>query len=197
MIHCQADVDERAVVDSSSDVWPLAQIREFAYVGSHSSIGRGAYIDRGVTVGSNCKIQNGAMLYSPAVIEDGVFIGPGCILTNDRHPRAVSSIGMRKSSSDWDAVGVNVGTGASIGAGAICVAPIRIGRWALVAAGAVVTSSVPDFALVAGIPARRIGWVGRDGVPLVQEVEGSPIWKCPTTGKQYLARENSQLEEIN
>ena len=88
-----------------------------------------------------------------------------------------------KSADDWEAVGVTVQTGASIGARAVCIAPVRIGRWALVAAGSVVRTDVPDYALVAGVPARRIGWVGEAGFPLVSDGDGR--WRCPRTDAHY------------
>jgi UDP-2-acetamido-3-amino-2,3-dideoxy-glucuronate N-acetyltransferase len=145
-------------------------------------IGRGAYIGSGVRLGRNCKVQNYALVYEPASLADGVFVGPAAVLTNDSYPRAANADGSLKEAADWVPVGVTVDEGASIGAGAVCVAPLRIGAWATVAAGAVVTRDVAPFALVAGVPARRIGWVGRAGVPLVPEGEG---WRCLHTGQQY------------
>lgn len=150
-------------------------------------IGRGAYIGAGVVIGDNCKVQNYALVYEPASLGDGVFIGPAVVLTNDSHPRAVTPSGAPKSGADWEAVGVTIGDGAAIGARAVCVAPITIGAWALVAAGAVVTRDVPAHALVAGVPARRIGWVGRDGKQL--EREADDLWTSPTTGERYAERD--------
>ena len=161
-----ADVDSSAVIGDGSSIWHLAQIRDEAVIGENCIIGRGAYIGSGVTMGKNCKVQNYALVYEPAKLGDGVFIGPAAVLTNDQFPRAVNTDLTLKSGSDWDAVGVTIGDGASIGARAVCIAPVTIGKWALVAAGAVVTKDVPDFALVAGVPAKRIRWVGRAGVPL-------------------------------
>ena len=113
----------------------------------------------------------------------GVFIGPAVVLTNDTYPRAVGPDGSLKSAHDWTPVGVTIRDGASIGARAVCVAPVTIGRWATVAAGAVVTKDVPDFALVAGVPAKRIRWVGKAGVPLE---ERGGAWVCPETGERYI-----------
>jgi acetyltransferase-like isoleucine patch superfamily enzyme len=180
-----ADVDLRATVGPGTKVWHLAQIREDATVGAECIIGRGAYIGPGVVVGDRCKIQNHALVYEPAVLEAGAFVGPAAVFTNDVYPRAVNPDGTLKSADDWHAVGVTVRTGASIGARAVCVAPVTIGRWALVAAGSIVIRDVPDFALVAGVPARRIRWVGRAGEPLVDDGDGH--WRCPTTGERYVA----------
>lgn len=179
-----ADVDERATVGPGARIWHLAQVREDAVVGRDCTIGRGAYVGPGVRLGDNVKLQNYALVYEPAELADGVFIGPAAVLTNDEYPRAVTPDGRLKGGDDWTAVGVLVGEGASIGARAVCVAPVRIGRWALVAAGAVVTRNVPDFALMVGVPARRVGWVGRAGEPLVAKAEG--LFVCPRTGAEYV-----------
>nr|WP_089913257.1 acyltransferase [Leifsonia sp. 21MFCrub1.1] len=177
-----ADVSPDASLGSDTKIWHLAQIRESAVLGRECIVGRGAYIGAGVRIGNRCKIQNYALVYEPAVLEDGVFVGPAVVFTNDTHPRAVTPDGAAKTTADWDAVGVTVREGASIGARSVCVAPVTVGRWALVAAGAVVVDDVPDFALVAGVPARRIGWVGRAGVRLRQDGDG---WLCPQTGDRY------------
>lgn len=193
-----ADVDPRATVGDRTRIWHLAQVREWARVGSDCIVGRGAYIGPGVVVGDRCKIQNGALVYEPAVLEDGAFVGPAVVFTNDYYPRAINPDGSLKSADDWHPVGVTVRTGASVGARSVCVAPVTIGRWSLVAAGSVVTNDVPDFALVAGVPARRIRWVGRAGEPLVladvtpasatspTPPNGTVVWSCPRTGELYV-----------
>ena len=155
-------------------------------IGDGCVIGRGAYIGSGVTVGAASKIQNYALVYEPAVLERGVFIGPGAVLTNDTYPRAVSPSGEILSADDWHPVGVTVREGASIGARAVCVAPVEIGAWSLVAAGSVVTRDVPQHALVAGTPARFVAWVGRDGRRL--EHDGDE-WVSPSSGERYLLRD--------
>ena len=187
-----AEVDPTATIGDGSSIWHLVQIRNNAKIGENCIIGHGAYIGTGVEVGDNCKIQNYALVYEPAKLGNGVFIGPAAVLTNDQFPRAVNPDGSIKSASDWDAVGVTIGDGASIGARAICIAPVTIGAWALVAAGAVVTKDVPDYALVAGVPAKRIRWVGRAGVPL--ESIGDNQFRCPVTDELYREISNEQLE---
>ena len=178
-----ADVDDRAEIGEGSSVWHLAQVRENAHIGRNCIVGRGAYIGTGVHRGDNCKIQNYALVYEPAKLGDGVFVGPAVVLTNDHYPRAVNPDGSLKSGHDWEPVGVTIDDGASIGARSTCVAPVHIGRWALVAAGSVVVRDVPAFALVAGVPARRIRWVGKAGVPL-EQIDDS-LFRCPSTGDLY------------
>ncbi|UNZ19058.1 N-acetyltransferase [Streptomyces sp. 891-h] len=180
-----AQVSEEAVVGDGSTVWELAQVREGARLGAECVVGRSAYIGAGVRIGARCKLQNHALVYEPAVLGDGVFVGPAVVLTNDRAPRAVEPDGALKRAGDWDPVGVTVADGASLGARSVCVAPVRIGRWAMVAAGAVVTADVPDFGLVVGVPARRVGWVGRSGVRLRPVPGRAGEWECPRTGERY------------
>lgn len=187
------DVDSRAQIGEGTRVWHHAQIRENAQVGRNCVIGRGAYVGPGVQIGDNCKLQNYALVYDPAVLEPGVFIGPAVVLTNDRFPRSVSPDGSLRGAQDWDIVGVTVREGASIGARSVCVAPVTIGAWALVAAGSTVIRDVPAFALVAGSPARQIGWVGKQGVPL-ERVDAS-TWRCPATGVAY-SETDGVLEEM-
>lgn len=190
-IAASADVSVDAVLGQGTKVWHLAQVREGATLGSNCIVGRGAYIGPGVRVGGNTKIQNYALVYEPAVLGEGVFIGPAVVLTNDTYPRAVTPEGTPKTANDWTPVGVTINQGASIGARAVCIAPLTIGRWASIAAGAVVTRDVPDFALMAGVPARRVGWVGQAGVPLTAE---GGFWVCPESGAKFVEDGNSLTE---
>jgi acetyltransferase-like isoleucine patch superfamily enzyme len=178
-----ADVADDARIGDGSSVWHLAQVRDGAVLGANCIVGRGAYIGTGVRLGDNCKVQNYALVYEPAELGDGVFIGPAVVLTNDTFPRAINPDGTQKSATDWDQVGVTIGTGASIGARAVCVAPVTIGAWATVAAGAVVVRDVPDHAMVVGVPARQVGWVGEAGKPLIQAADGR--WICPVTSAEF------------
>ena len=178
-----ADLDDNVQIGEGSSIWHLAQVRGGADIGKNVVVGRGAYIGTDVHVGDNCKIQNYALVYEPAYLEDGVFIGPAAVLTNDTFPRAINPDGSSKSADDWEPVGVTLRQGASVGARAVCVAPVTIGAWATVAAGAVVTKDVADHALVVGVPARRIGWVGRSGFPLEALDDGQ--FRDPKTGDIY------------
>ena len=187
-----ADVDESADIGDGTSIWHLAQVRESAVIGRDCIIGRGAYVGTGVRMGDNCKLQNYALVYEPAELGDGVFIGPAVVLTNDVYPRSISPDGTLKRGDDWDAAGVRIGDGAAIGARAVVLAGIKIGAWAVVGAGAVITKDVPAHALVVGVPARQVGWVGHVGVPLEQQDDGS--WRCPKDGTRYLEN-NGQLTE--
>jgi UDP-2-acetamido-3-amino-2,3-dideoxy-glucuronate N-acetyltransferase len=182
-VESTADVDDSAVLGAGTRVWHLAQVREGARLGADCIVGRGAYVGPGVIIGNKVKLQNYALVYEPARLEDGVFVGPAAVLTNDPFPRSVDVAGKLKRPADWDALGVVLREGASLGARAVIVAGCQVGRWALVAAGAVVTRDVPDFALVAGTPARRIGWVGHAGVRLGETGDGG--WQCPQSGRRY------------
>lgn len=192
-VHRTAEVSVNAKIGLGVKVWHYSQIREGAVLGDNTTLGRSVYIGPGVTIGENSKLQNGALIYEPAILEAGVFIGPNVILTNDLFPRAVNVNGVQKNSQDWTRVGVVVKKGASIGAGSICVAPVEVGEWALVAAGSVVTTNVNAFSLVAGTPARWINWVGKAGIPLIRI--GHNLFQCPSTGSKYRELKSGELIE--
>ena len=156
-IHPMASVAAQAIIGDGTKIWHYAQVRENAIIGKNCTIGNGVYIDHHVIIGDNCKIQNGANIYYPAIIGDGVFIGPGAILTNDKYPRAINDDGTLKEEGDWEPQGVKVMVGASIGAGAIIMPGVTIGRWAVVGAGSVVTKDVLDYVMVYGVPAEIKG----------------------------------------
>lgn len=186
-VSATADVAGSARLGAGTRVWHLAQVADGAVIGRSCVLGRGAYVGPGVVVGDNVKIQNYALVYQPATLADGVFVGPAAVLTNDLNPRAVDVDGRPKSANGWTAVAVHVKEGASLGARSVCVAPVTIGRWAMVGAGAVVVADVPDFALVLGVPARRVGWVGRAGFPLRQV--DAETWQCEETGDRFVEKD--------
>ena len=187
-------IHSTVVIGSGTKIWEYSKIREDSVIGRNCNIGRNVYIGPGVKIGDQVKIQNNSLIYEPAVIEDAVFIGPGVIFTNDLHPRAVNEDGSTKTENDWTKQAVVVKSGASIGGGAICVAPVKIGKWSMIAAGSVVVKDVPNFALVAGIPAKQIGWVGKSGEKLIKENE--EIYRCPKTGKKYKLVNPESLTEL-
>ncbi len=129
------------------------------------------------------KLQNNVLVYSPAVLEDGVFVGPAAVLSNDRYPRAVNPDGCPKEADDWTPLGVTVGQGASIGAAAVIVGGVTVGRWAMVGAGALVSKDVAAYALVTGVPATQVSWVGKHGRRLTHE--SGNAWRCPESGDTY------------
>ncbi len=162
-IHPTAEVSPQAELGAGTRIWHQAQVREGACLGRDCIVGKGAYIDFDVKIGNKVKIQNYALIYHGATLEDGVFIGPRACLTNDRLPRAITPDGLLKGDDDWQVGPITVRYGASVGAGAILLPGVSIGRFAMVGAGAVVTHDVPDHALVVGQPARLAGYVCRCG----------------------------------
>jgi len=157
-------VEPGVVVGDGTRVWAHAQVRVGARVGRNVVIGRNAFVDVDVIVGDNVKIQNNASLFEGVELEDGVFVGPHVIFTNDRVPRAITPNGALKDRNQWTLGTTRVRFGAAIGAGSVIVTGLTIGRWAMVGAGAVVTRNVPDHALVIGSPASIVGWVSAAGV---------------------------------
>lgn len=177
-VHVTADLEADVTVGAGTSIWHRAQVRQGARIGSDCVIGRDAFIDEGVSIGDRVKIQNLALLYHGVSVEDGVFIGPGAILTNDRYPRAITSTGDLARADDWELSPIVLRYGSSIGAGAVVVAGVEVGRFATVGAGAVVTRTVPNHALVAGSPAHRIGWVCACGARLLDS-NGDPVQAEP------------------
>ncbi len=172
-VHPTAEVSPNAVFGLGSQVWNSTKIREGAVLGADCHIGCGVYIDTRVKIGDGVKIQNGVSVYEGVTIEDGVFVGPHAVFTNDRYPRAIYPDGRPRD--EWRIVPTLVQYGASIGAGAIIVCGVTIGRWALVGAGAVVTKDVPEHALVLGAPAQVAGYVCRCGRSATNQ-EGDGWW---------------------
>jgi acetyltransferase-like isoleucine patch superfamily enzyme len=165
-IHPTADISPQASIGPATRIWNYTQVREGAVIGAECVIGRDVYIDADVQIGNRVKIQNSVLIYRGVTIADGVFIGPRVCFTNDRYPRAITPDGSLKTVDDWEQGSIEVGYGASLGAGAIVVTGVTIGAFAMVAAGAVVTHDVPPYGLVMGVPARLVGYVCACGRPL-------------------------------
>ena len=175
MVHATAIVEEGASVGAGTRVWHRSHIRAGSRIGAGCTIGFSVYIDDGAVVGDRCKIQNHVSVYRGVTLEDDVFVGPSVTFTNDRYPRA--------DSPDWEIVPTVIRQGASLGANATIVCGIEVGTWAMAAAGAVVTSDVPPHGLVAGCPARLVGWVCACGRPLAALGEPIPP-RCAHCGRE-------------
>jgi UDP-2-acetamido-3-amino-2,3-dideoxy-glucuronate N-acetyltransferase len=179
VIHPSSVVSEKAVVGNGTRIWLFCQVREGARIGKDCILGKGVYVDSDVVIGDKVKIQNNASIYLGVTIEDGVFIGPHVCFTNDKVPRAVNPDMSLKGASEWTLAKTRVMAGATLGANATIVCGVTIGRWAIVAAGSVVTADVPDHALVMGNPARVTGWVCACGERLsVDERTGRGSCAC-------------------
>lgn len=193
-VHPTADLEDDVTVGPRTSIWHRAQVRRGATIGAECVIGRDAFVDEGVVLGDRVKIQNGALVYHGVTVEAGVFIGPGAILTNDRFPRAITATGDLARADDWTVSPITLRFGSSVGAGAVVVAGVDVGRFATVGAGAVVTRPVPDHALVVGNPARRIGWVCACGQRLIDPAIDAPApallsagadIACPQCDRRY------------
>lgn len=178
--HSTALVDPGCQIGSGTRIWHYSHILKGSHIGSNCVIGQNVMIGPDVNIGDNCKIQNNVSLYSGVTLEDGVFCGPSCVFTNVNNPRAE----IERKTEFRETL---VGHGATIGANATIICGRRIGRYAFVAAGAVVTHDVPAHALVAGNPARRIGWMSEDGYRLGDDLI------CPQTGRHYIPDGNGGL----
>jgi acetyltransferase-like isoleucine patch superfamily enzyme len=178
VIHRTAEVESGAKIGPRTNIWHFAHVRDGAVVGAGCNIGYNVFIDSGAVVGSNVKIQNRVSIYRGVTLEDGVFIGPHVAFTNDKYPRAITPEGELVSEEDWTPVPTLVKYGASIGAGAVILAGVTIGRWALVAAGALVTKDVPDHGLVTGVPALLTGYACTCGRPLEEDESGWCCYRC-------------------
>ena len=182
-VHPTADVSSDAAIGEGTKIWHQAQVREGALIGRQCIIGKGAYVDRDVRIGDFCKLQNGAFVFHGFNLEAGVFLGPGAMLLNDKHPRAINPDGTPKSDADWEVSDGVVEYGAAVGGGAVPLPGVRIGRMALVGSGAVVTRDVPERGIVAGNPARLRGFACDCGRPLSKRARTT--YACAHDGRTY------------
>lgn len=182
-VHPTAELSPKAIIGNGTRIWHQAQVREGAHIGADCILGKGVYVDFAVVIGNMVKIQNYASIFHGSMIEDGVFIGPYVCLTNDKRPRAITPDGALKRDEDWEQGFIHIRYGASIGAGAIILPDVTIGRFAMVGAGALVAHDVPSHGLVVGTPASLIGYVCECGQRLIQDHSGS--WFCQICLRGY------------
>ena len=178
-IHPSAIVDEGAVIGAGTKIWHFTHVMSGATLGKHCNLGQNVFIANGVILGNNVKIQNNVSLYTGVICEDDVFLGPSAVFTNVINPRSAVN---RKA----DYKQTIIGKGASIGANTTLVCGNKIGQYAFIGAGAVVTKEVPDFALVIGNPAKVKYFMSRMGHKLVFSVEGQAV--CPESGEKYVMK---------
>ena len=176
-VHPSAVVDEGAEIGAGTKIWHFAHVCSGAVIGENCSFGQNTMVAPGVSVGSNVKVQNNVSIYTGTVVEDDVFLGPSCVLTNVSNPRSQVS---RRSLYEETLIR----RGATIGANATIVCGTTIGRYAFISAGAVVTKDVPDYAMILGVPGRQRGWMSRHGHPL-QEKDEEGRFLCPESGYRY------------
>jgi UDP-2-acetamido-3-amino-2,3-dideoxy-glucuronate N-acetyltransferase len=181
-IHPSAIVDEGAQIGAGSRVWHFVHVCAGARIGAGVSLGQGVFVGNAVVIGDGCKIQNNVSVYDNVTLERGVFCGPSMVFTNVVNPRAQ----IERKSEYLDTL---VREGATLGANCTIVCGLTAGLHAFVAAGAVVNRDVPDFALVAGVPARQIGWMSAYGVRLDLPLEGEGRAICSATGDVYEMRD--------
>ncbi len=180
-IHDTAEVSGSARIGDGTKIWNQAQVREDAEIGENCIISKNVYIDAGVKIGDRVKIQNNVNVYHGVTVGDDVFLGPSMTFTNDLYPRAFND--------DWKVYETHVEDGASLGAHVTVVCGCTIGKYAMAGAGSVVKKDVPAHALVAGNPARQIGWVCRCGMRLSEEKT------CTACGRHYMQK-GGMLEEV-
>ena len=185
-IHPTSVVDDGAVIGAGSKIWHFSHIYSGAVLGERCNLGQNVMVASDVSLGNNVKVQNNVSIYSGVVCEDDVFLGPSCVFTNVRNPRSeITRRGMFEKTI--------VGRGSTIGANATIVCGVTIGKYAFIGAGAVVTKSVPDYALVTGNPARQTGWISRPGHRLTFDADGKAT--CPESGISYHLTNNRVYAE--
>ena len=182
-IHPTADISPEATIGEGTSIWHHCRVREGAHLGEQCILGKNVYVDFDVRIGSRVKIQNNCSVYHGATLEDGVFLGPHVVLTNDLYPRAINPDGTLEGNDDWEVGPIRIAYGASVGARAVILPGVTVGRFALVGAGAVVIQDVPAHGIVVGCPARLIGYACACGHRLQPADKDGLI--CLRCGLQY------------
>ncbi|MBR9976814.1 MAG: N-acetyltransferase [Bacteroidetes bacterium] len=188
-VHESAYIDSDVVIGDGSKVWHYTHIQSGARIGSDCVFGQNVNVGNNVRIGKNCKVQNNVSIYEGVELEDYVFCGPSMVFTNVLDPRCKYP---QRGSEHY--IRTLVGEGASLGANCTIICGNRIGRHAFVAAGAVVTKDVPDYALVVGAPARIAGWVSEAGEKLQFDDSGMAV--CGRTGQRYRRQEDTVTREM-
>jgi UDP-2-acetamido-3-amino-2,3-dideoxy-glucuronate N-acetyltransferase len=177
--HSTSIVDEGATIGARTKIWHWTHICAGATIGNDCTLGQNVYVGNDVTIGSNVKVQNNVSIYDGVILEDDVFCGPSMVFTNVNNPRSFLN---RKSEFRKTVVK----KGASIGANSTIVCGVTIGEYAFIAAGAVVKKDVKAYSIMAGVPAKQIGWMSQWGETLDLPIEGSCQITCKKTGKLYI-----------
>jgi len=181
--HETAVIDLPAEIGPGTRIWHFCHVMEGARIGRDCSFGQNCNVDRGVVVGDRVKVQNNVSLYTGLVVEDDVFLGPSCVVTNITNPRSqVDRHALYETTV--------LRRGCTVGANATIVCGVTVGRYAFVGAGAVVTADVPAYALMLGVPARQTGWVSRHGLPLT-DPDADGVFTCPESGLRFRERDGA------
>ena len=183
-VHKSSYIDDNVTIGEGTKVWYFCHIQKGTQIGEHCSLGQNVNVSNNVKIGNGVKIQNNVSVYEGVELEDYVFCGPSMVFTNDLTPRSKYPKGAEGYKRTL------VKYGASIGANATIVCGNTIGKWAMIASGAVVTKDVPAYGLMAGVPASQIGWVCECGIPLKEN------YKCNACGREYILEDNGLKEKI-
>jgi UDP-2-acetamido-3-amino-2,3-dideoxy-glucuronate N-acetyltransferase len=178
-VHPSAIVDDGARIGAGTRIWHFVHVCGGARIGARCSLGQNVFVGNRVVIGDNVKIQNNVSVYDNVTLEDDVFCGPSMVFTNVYNPRSA----VTRKDEYRDTV---VRRGATLGANCTVVCGVTVGEHAFVGAGAVVNRDVKPFALMAGVPARQIGWMSKFGERVPLALEGRGSWTCPSTGDRYL-----------
>tara|TARA_A100001391_G_scaffold125291_1_gene85456 strand:+ start:2319 stop:2900 length:582 start_codon:yes stop_codon:yes gene_type:complete len=177
-IHPTAIVDDGAEIGQETKIWHWAHVCSGAKIGNRSSLGQNVFVGNKVVIGDRCKIQNNVSVYDNVTLEDGVFCGPSMVFTNVYNPRALIE---RKD--EYRNTLIKQGT--TLGANCTIVCGVTVGEYSFVAAGAVVNKDIKPYALMAGVPAKQIGWMSQFGEQVPLPLEGQASYLCPHTGQEY------------
>lgn len=194
-VHKTAIIEDHVTIGEGSKIWHFAQVRQGSKIGKNCVIGKSVFIDVASEIGDNVKVQNHAIIYHKAIIENGVFIGPNVCFTNDKIPRAVNPDGTPKKPTDWQISTIKISKGASIGGHCVILPGVSIGEFALTGSGSVITKDIPAFGLVYGNPARLRGFVCRCGKKIEEYLESDEaiVGQCPCGMNVPIDRESFRI----